>query len=218
MSFISLISGIFFLSFYSIPLLGQNNWVAQKNIDGIKISTRKDAGTSFDDIRVELDVPGQLKQLETIILDVNKYSEWIYSTKRTVLIKRVKDCRCIYYTEMSAPWPFSNRYYYSDLTLFTDSLNHSFHVVTKSIEGEEFNKKHLVKIVYTSGEWHVSEKTTHSRHIDYTLELDPGGTISPWLFNMFIVEGPRKTFGKDQEKNDRFEPCMRMLRFMATLI
>jgi hypothetical protein len=119
---ISIISGMFFLSVYSIPLLGQNNWVAQNDVDGIKISTRKDAGTSFDDIRVELDVPGKLEQLETIILDVNKYSQWIYSTKKTVLIKQVKECRCIYFTEMSAPWPFSNRYYYSDLTLVTSLI------------------------------------------------------------------------------------------------
>jgi hypothetical protein len=200
MSCISIISGMFFLSVYSIPLLGQNNWVTKNDLDGIKISTRKDAGTSFDDTRVELDVPGKLEQLKTIIFDVNKYSQWIYSTKKTVLIKQARDCRCIYFTEMSAPWPFSNRYYYSDLTLVADSVNHSFHVVTKSIEGHEFNTKGLVKITYTRGEWHVSQKSVNSLHIDYTLELDPGGTISPWLFNMFLIAGPRETFEKIRKK------------------
>jgi hypothetical protein len=191
---------VLLIFFYPIPLLAQNNWAVQNERDGIKISTRKDARTSFDDIRVELDVPGKLEQLEAIILDVNKYSEWICSTKRTLLIRHSTDFQRIYFTEMSVPWPFINRYYYSDLTLDPDSLNHCFHVVTKSIEGDEFNTKGLVKITYTRGEWRVSRKSANSLHIDYTLELDPGGTISPWLFNMFIVAGPRETFEKIRGK------------------
>jgi hypothetical protein len=200
MSDIKIIAGVFLLFFYSIPLLGQNNWTVQNERDGIRISARKDARTSFDDVRVELDVPGKLEQLENIILDVNKYSQWICSTKKTALIKQTTDCQLIYFTEISAPWPFSNRYYYSHLTLDPDSLNHCFHVITKSIEGDEFNTKGLVKITYTRGEWHVSRKSVNSLHIEYTLELDPGGTIPPWIFNMFIVDGPRETFEKVRKK------------------
>jgi hypothetical protein len=73
-------------------------------------------------------------------------------------------------------------------------------LVTKSIEGDEFDTKSLVKITYTRGEWQVSQKSANSLHIDYTLELDPGGTISPWLFNMFIVGGPKETFEKIRKK------------------
>jgi hypothetical protein len=194
------LTGLLLLFSYSIPLLGQSEWTVQNDKDGIRISSRKDVKTSFDDIRVELDVPGKLAQLETIILDVNKYSQWICFTKKTLLVKQAKDYRRIYFTEMSVPWPFNNRYYYSDLTLDPDSVNHCFHVITKSIEGNECDTRGLVKITYTRGEWRVTRKSLNSLHIDYTLELDPGGNISPWLFNMFIVKGPRETFEKIRKK------------------
>lgn len=68
------LTGVVLSCIYSISMFGQNNWIVQNDQDGIKISHRKNVKTSFDDIRVELDVPGKLEQLETIILDVNKYS------------------------------------------------------------------------------------------------------------------------------------------------
>jgi hypothetical protein len=200
MNCIKIIAGSILLLNSTIPLFSQSNWELKNDKDGIRISLRKDAKTSFDDVRVELDVPGTLEQLQTIILDVGNYSQWICSTKKSVLIKQVNDRRCVYFTEVSLPWPFSNRYYYSDLTLKTDSINHSFHVVTKSTEGDESNIRDLVKITYTRGEWQVNSKAANFLHIEYTLEMDPGGSVTPWLFNMFVINGPRETFEKIRNK------------------
>jgi hypothetical protein len=184
----------------SVPMFGQNKWVVKSDNDGIRISQRKSEKTIFDDIRVELDVPGKLEQLEVIILDVNKYSQWICSTKKTVLVKQLEECRCIYYTEVSAPWPFSDRYYYSDLTLERDSLNHSFHAVTKSIDGYKPETNGLVKISYTSGLWDVSRKSANCIHIDYVLELNPGNFMPAWFFNKYAINGPLETFENVRKK------------------
>ena len=88
MKSLKILTGLVLACIYSISIFGQNNWVMQYDQDEIKISHRKNVKTSFDDIRVELDVPGKLEQLETIILDINKYSQWIYSTKKLYLLKR----------------------------------------------------------------------------------------------------------------------------------
>ena len=200
MKSLKILTGLVLAFIYSISIFGQNNWVVQNDQDGIKISHRKNLKTSFDDIRVELDVPGKLEQLETIILDVNKYSQWIYSTKKTVLIKKENDYTCVYFTEVSLPWPLSNRYYYSNLSLNRDSANQSFHAVTESIEGYKPDLKGLVKISYTRGIWDVTQKSRSSVHISYFLELDPGGSIPPWAFNMCILKGPLETFKNIRKK------------------
>jgi hypothetical protein len=86
------------------------------------------------------------------------------------------------------------------LTLKPDSTNNSFHVLTESVEGYKPDPKGLVRVSYTRGVWDVNQKSANCIHIDYTLELDPGGSIPSWAFNMYILKGPLETFENIRNK------------------
>ncbi|HWY33815.1 MAG TPA: hypothetical protein VNX68_04165, partial [Nitrosopumilaceae archaeon] len=82
-------------------LFAQKNWVLRKDKDGIQISTRQSDLSKFNDIKVEMDLPGTILQLAAILTDVDKYSQWAYSTGKSVLIKRITPHTLVYYSEFN---------------------------------------------------------------------------------------------------------------------
>ena len=87
---------VLFLLVIKWPLLAQNDWTILKEKDGIRISSRHSPASPFNDIRVELDVTGNIDQLEAILVDVSKYKEWSYATKVSRLFKFLGPGKIIY--------------------------------------------------------------------------------------------------------------------------
>ena len=53
-----------------LSLTAQSDWVLKKQKDGISIYSRSSEISSFDDLRVEVDLKGTINQLATIQLDI----------------------------------------------------------------------------------------------------------------------------------------------------
>jgi hypothetical protein len=60
--------------------------------------------------------------------------------------------------------------------------------------------KDLVKVTYSKGEWNVTTISKKSIHVNYTLELNPGGTLPAWVLNLFSTKGPLETFENIKRK------------------
>ena len=185
---------LFLILILAKPVSGQGIWNLQKDKDGIKISSRKSTTSVFNDIRVELDLPGNTDQLSAILLDVAKYKEWSYATKKSVLIKQLSPGKLIYYTEIEVPWPATNRYFYASFELKQNAADHSVQVVASNLPDFEPATKDLVKVPFTKGVWNITQKTKNSIHVDYILELNPGGSLPAWVLNLFSTKGPLETF------------------------
>ena len=71
--------GIAFMLLFGASLFGQNNWILQKEKDGIKISTRHAVSSQFDDVHVEVDLPGNIEQMKSILIDISHYKDWSYA-------------------------------------------------------------------------------------------------------------------------------------------
>src|SRR5258708_36863335 len=108
-----LISILFLPSMASMPV--KNDWVLKKEKDGINIYSRHSDQSKFNDLRIEIDLPGTVSQISSILLDVEKYPQWAYATKSSVLIKKISETEEIYYSEIGAPWPASNGDFYADM-------------------------------------------------------------------------------------------------------
>jgi hypothetical protein len=200
------IGGLLLALILDSPLNAQNNWTLQKEKDGIKISSRHSTASSFNDIRVELDLPGNMEQLATILQDVNKYKEWSYATKKSVLVKKVGPGKLIYYTEIEVPWPATNRYFYANFELKSDPVTQTMQVVAINLPDYEPATRDLIKVPFTRGVWNITMKSKSSIHVDYTLELNPGGTLPAWVLNLFSTKGPLETFENIKRKMAALNP------------
>jgi START domain len=197
---LKIISLLILLITMNFSLYGQANWTVEKDKDGIKISTRPAASSQFNDIRVETDLPGNIEQLKTILLDVNRYKEWSYATKKSSLIKTLGPGRLIYYSEFEVPWPATNRYFYADIDLKEDSNAHTLNVIAVNLPNYLPAYKDLVEVVFTKGIWKVTTLSGKAIHVDYTLQLNPGGSLPSWVINLFSSKGPMETFENIKQK------------------
>jgi hypothetical protein len=193
------------LIFYGSPA-AQSNWTLQKEKDGIKISSRPSRTSQFNDIRVELDLPGTMEQMAAILLDVNQYKVWSYATKKAELVKQLGPDKFIYYTEIEVPWPATNRCFYSNFELKKDPVSHSMLVIAGNLRGYGPVPKDLVEVPFSKGIWNIKMISQKSIHIDYILELNPGGTLPAWVLNLFSSKGPMETFGNIKAKMKALNP------------
>ena len=188
------------LSSISFFLFAQNEWVLKKEKDGIKISSRHSDHSKFNDLKIELDLRGNIAQLFSILYDVENYPKWAYGTKTCVLIKKISKGELIYYSEISVPWPATDRDFYAHVKLDLDSASHSLKVVSTSLKDYQPEKSSLVRIPMSRGLWEVSTLSDKSIHLKYILEVNPGGSVPVWILNIFATKGPLETFENLKQK------------------
>jgi hypothetical protein len=206
MIFLNNLPGLFLMMAFTFASKAQNDWTIQKVKDGIKISSRHSSTSTFNDVRVELDLAGNIEQLEDILLDVNKYKEWSYATKISRLIKQLGPGKLIYYTEIEVPWPATNRFFYANFEIKKNPDAKSMRVVAVNLPGYEPIPKDLVQVPLTRGIWNIVTISKKSIHVDYTLELNPGGSLPGWVLNLFATKGPMESFENIKQKMIALNP------------
>jgi hypothetical protein len=187
-------------------LSAQNNWVLKKDKEGIKISTRKSDRSKFNDIKVEMDLPGNIYQLAAILTDVGNYTRWSYSTKKSVLIKKASPSKLIYYSEFSVPWPASNRDLYAVFDINIDTVHKSLKIISVGEKDYRPVQNDLVRIPFSSGVWDIRTVSDKIIHLNYVLEVDPGGSIPAWILNLFGTKAPLETFENLKHKMELLNP------------
>ncbi len=200
------IYGLCLVMFFHDPLAAQNAWSLQKDKDGIKIYNRQSATSPFNDVRVEVDLPGNIDQLAAILLDVNKYTEWAYATRKSELVRQLGPDKLIYYSEIEVPWPATDRYFYAGFELKRDPSGRSMQVVSSNISYEGPVPRDLVKVPYSKGSWNITQVSKKIIHVEYILELDPGGSLPAWVLNLFSSKGPLETFENIRKKMTLLNP------------
>lgn len=181
-------------------LFAQHPWVFKKEKDGIKIYSRQSDISRFNDLKIEVDLPGTPAQLGAILFDVEKYPQWAYGTKTCVLVKKVNNREIIYYSEIDVPWPASNRDLYANFKLTYDSSGRSLNVISVGLKNYQPDKKDIVRIPLSRGLWNISSISDKKIHLQYILQLDPGGSVPTWVLNLFATKGPLETFENLKKK------------------
>lgn len=180
--------------------IAQQKWELKKEKGGIKMYSRTSNHSRFDDIRVEVDLPGTVEQLASILLDVDKYPDWAYGTRSTLIVKRISKTELIYYSVYDVPWPATNRDLYASFSVVTDTVNHSLKVISNSLKGYAPEKLNLVRVPLSKGAWVASVIAPRKIHLQYILEMDPGGSVPGWVLNMFSTKAPMETFENLRQK------------------
>lgn len=184
----------------SVSVFGQNKWALKKEKDGIRIYTRHSEASAFNDIQVEVDLPGTIEQISSILWDVAKYTEWAYSTKSCILIKKINDNELVYYAEFEVPWPLSNRDLCAHVKMIRDTASGSLKVVSVGVNNFVPEKKGIVR-VKSKGNWSITPLPGKKMmHLNYILELQPGGSTPAWIINLFSTRGPLESFQNLKQK------------------
>ena len=172
----------------------QNDWKLEKQKNGISVFTKTMESSNFKAVKVEAILNGKLNKLDSIIRDVKNHNKWIYSTKDAYPIKYISSNEIIYYEQTTLPWPFKNRDVVIDMKLYMDTLRHTLTVHSQNADHVLPVKADIVRISFLTVDWNIKEDGKNNVAIQYSFTVDPGGSLSPWLVNLFAVSGPYETF------------------------
>lgn len=184
------------LSLWSVLVFAQADWTLKSSKNGIDIYTKTVSSSGLKGIRVKCNLPAKLSQIVALILDVNAGKEWVYGTKSSILLKKVSPSELYYYSEVDIPWPISNRDFIAHLVVSQDPSTKAVTINGPTEANYLPVKQNIVRVNRSSGKWVLTPIKQNLIQIDYTLEVDPGGTIPIWLVNLFATSGPAETFKK----------------------
>ena len=182
-----------FLIVVNLQALTQPLWKVVKEKNGITVSLANVESSKFKSIRVQGIFDGTITKLISIIYNMNSASGWVYKTKTASVLKRLTPYEFVYYTETSMPWPVSNRDAIIHLTINPDTAHHLLRINAFSEPNYIEKKNGLVRVPYSKASWYVTE-SNNKLNIDYTFEVNPGGSLPAWLVNLMADKGPYETF------------------------
>lgn len=190
------ISFVILLAFIQLFCYAQKNWELRKDENGIAVYTRKLDNEKYKEIRVLCEFDASADKLIEILQDVNHHKNWVYKTTKSYLISRKNKDTLFYYSEISLPWPASNRDAVVQLSFANDTVNKKLVIAVQSMPNILPEKPDLVRVPYSLGLYDVKTLPNNHIKIDYTLKVNPGGSLPAWLVNYTATIGPYNTFIK----------------------
>jgi len=174
-------------------------WTLKKENNNLKIYTATVANSDYKSVKVECTVTAKFTQVIAALFDIDRQHEWVYNDKESKLLKQVSENELIYYSEVSVPWPCTNRDFIAHLKVTQSSPA----VVSIASHAEpDFlpQKDGIVRVKSSSAQWTLTAIGNNQVKIDYIMQFDPSGSVPAWLTNMFVTKGPFETFDKLQSR------------------
>lgn len=183
----------------TLPGIGQQGWALSRDKDGMKIYTRPSDDSPFDEFRATMQLDQSVHSLVAVLQDIENMPDWAYNVISGRILKEYGDTIQYYYTEVSIPFPFTNRdaVYRNTYEWKNDSslLVVDIQMLPDYIEETE----NLVRIPYGKGSWRIKVLDNSRLDVTFQMVVDPGGSVPSWLANLFVNETPAYTFTKIRE-------------------
>lgn len=182
------------LLFVLSATMAQGKWELKKDENGIEVYTRKAAKGAIKELRVVCELDATKAQLISTIENIADYNSWVYSNKKSTVLKMITPQNIIYYTQSHLPWPIKDRDLIVELNISPtpDVLN----IQARSLPDYLPKNENYIRVPYSLAQWKVTQATDNKLRVDYTFSVDPGGTIPSWIVNATLTIGPFNSFVK----------------------
>jgi hypothetical protein len=198
--FIAFISCLFLLI---TPAFSQSDCALRKDKDGVRVYTCLVEHNKFKSIKASFDVQATPTQLIDIVFNPNDYNSWQYHTINAHVLQRKSETELIYYTEIVSPWPASNRDLIVHLRIEHDKATRNIKVYANSIPEYIPRKDGIVRVPMSKSQWTVKPINESTLHVEFTMLVDPGGSVPAWLINMVAAEAPYESFRNFKNKIEK---------------
>jgi ribosome-associated toxin RatA of RatAB toxin-antitoxin module len=182
------------MTLLGIAAFAQENWKLQKDKNGIKVYSAEYPDSKIRAIKVVATYEATPAEIADLVMDVNTATEWVSRLKSCSVVKRVSQNELYYYAEVSLPWPVANRDFVAHLTRYDNSQTGAINIDGPAVAGMTAEKKGIVRINNSDGKWIITPQANNQVRVEYSLHVDPAGSIPSWLVNMFSGETPMQIF------------------------
>lgn len=177
-------------------VLAQNEWKLKSEKDGMTIYSRDVADSKIKAMKIKADFSAGLSAIASVLTDVKNYDTWVFNSKSTRLLKQVSPSELYYYSVAVFPWPVQNRDFVSHITASQDPATKTVTILANNVDGWVPKSDKLVRIEKSSGKWVLTRLSEQKTTVEYSLEVDPAGSLPAWIINSFSSKGLTETFKK----------------------
>ncbi len=190
-----------FLVFISLSnLFAQTECELKKEQDSIKIYSCSSDQSKFKSIKASFEVNATAPQLAAMVMDIDGYNDWQYKTINAKILKRISKQELIYYVEIVAPWPVENRDVVVHLKVEQDSISKKMKFTFHGLPDYIPAKEGITRVPMSRSTWIVIPLSSHKMKVEYSMNIDPSGSLPAWMVNMVSAEGPFETFSTLRNK------------------
>ncbi len=175
-------------------LVAQKDCDFQMEKDGIKVYTCKRPNSNFNAVQAYFEVEATLEQYASIVLNVEEYKHWNFATTNPKVLKKINENEVIYYTEVSAPWPVTDRFAVLHLKVWEDPESNHLFVLLTNVPETLPSKKGFVRVQEYNSILEITPLVSGKLKVDFYLEVDPGGAVPAWAINLISTKFPINTF------------------------
>lgn len=162
--------------------------------DSIKVYTCARPDSRYKTVRSSFTVNSSLSELAYALLDIDAYGKWQYKTLSARILKKVSDREVVYYTEVEAPVLTNNRDFVIRLTIDPDPMTKGMIVEAVSIPEYLPSVDDVIRVPYSRARWNIVPAGNGKLTVDYSIDIDLGGSVPPWIVNMVAPKAPYETF------------------------
>ncbi|HMO61565.1 MAG TPA: START domain-containing protein [Ferruginibacter sp.] len=185
-----------FILLSTLLVFGQKDWTLKVDKDGIKVYTKNLDNSPFKAVKSVCTIETSLSRLTAVLMDINSTADWVYATKKCVVLKTISASEVIYYSEIDAPWPVSNRDFIVRLWAEQDEKTKVVSILSENKPSYLPVYGNIVRIQHSHSQWLLHPLPNGQVRVEFELQVNPGGNIPAWLINMFATKGPYESFKK----------------------
>ena len=197
-----LLTGLLFITI--VNSIYAQDWTLRKNEDSIQVYTAFTENSKFKRIRADFTIKTSREKLFEHLLQIDQYPQWQYKTLQSRVVQQKSKHELIYYNEVDAPWPVSNRDLVIHLKIHETPQSPEFRILTWSEPTLVPVKDGLVRVPSSNGEWLVHELPDGKLKVRFEMQIDPGGEVPSWLVNLTSALAPYETFKNLKDRLEGF--------------
>lgn len=184
----------------------ERDWKLRKQKNGIEVFSKDSDGSAFESFRAKTTLSCSIETFVAALQDLEAMPEWAYSVSYVKVLEEKGDTLQIYYSEASAPFPFSNRDGIYQNCYRWKKDKQILRVEIKLLPDYLPVNDGMVR-VKGEGFWLVTVSDDGKLDILFQMQVDPGGNIPAWLANLFTDETPYQSLFKLREmiKKEKYQ-------------
>jgi hypothetical protein len=180
-----------------------DEWREVANQGGVRVYARTEPGRTMPLLRAETTIAASPYELMAVIKDVSGHSEWIHMCAEARLLQRESETVSYVYTRIDVPWPISDRdaVLRSELEVIEPGVEllASFRIAAP-VERDVAARPGIWRMERLRGHYRLRATGDGQTHVEYAMDMDPGGFVPAWMVARGARDMPLKTLANLRER------------------
>lgn len=148
---------------------------------GITVSVRDEPGQSLPTFRGQGVIEGDVLYVLSVVLDAEGAMDWAEGADEVQTIKQIDPRVHLLYSHTDTPWPVTDRDMVIKRKVEVVRQGAEFKIALECVGEGKPVREGIIRVTDCVSEFTLRKVDASHTEIDYTVHIDPGGSLPKWL-------------------------------------